>query len=88
MIYRLQKKAKHGKRQVLISTHSSELLSDQGIDGREVLVLAPGDEGTAVQVASDIKHVRMQLQELGISVGDVVIPLTMPRNRLHLHSAA
>jgi len=87
MIYRLQRKTKRGKRQVLISTHSSDLLSDQGIDGREVLVLEPGNEGTTIQVASDIKNVRVQLKELGLSVGDVIIPLTMPRNRHRMRSA-
>ena len=36
-------------RQVLISTHSSDLLSDPGIGGKEVLVLTPTKEGTTVK---------------------------------------
>jgi predicted ATPase len=75
IIYRLQ--SKH-KRQVLISTHSADLLSDQGIGGEEILVLTPTSEGTKVEVASTIREVR-DLLESGFTAAEAVIPRTEPR---------
>jgi len=75
IIYRLQRKL---KRQVVISTHSADLLSDKGIGGEEVLLLTPGPEGTEVQVASAIQEVR-DLLEGGFSVAEAVIPRTEPK---------
>jgi len=75
VIYRLQ--GKH-KRQVLISTHSADLLSDQGIGGEEILILTPTSEGTKVDVASTIQEVR-NLLENGFTAGEAVIPRTMPQ---------
>lgn len=40
-------------RQILVSTHSEEMLSDTGIDPSEILILTPGDQGTSVSVGSD-----------------------------------
>lgn len=74
LIYRIQRQR---KRQVLISTHSTSLLSDTGIDGREVLLLTPSKETTAVEVASDIQDVR-PLLEAGLSVGEVILPRAKP----------
>lgn len=74
IIHRLQKKE---KRQVIISTHNADLLSDKGIGGEEVLVLTPTTEGTEVQVASTIKEVR-DLLESGFTAGEAVLPRTEP----------
>jgi len=76
LIYRVQRQR---KRQILISTHSPELLSDRGIDGGEVLVLRPGNEGTEVEVAKDMPAIR-SLLESGLSAGEVVIPWTRPKD--------
>jgi hypothetical protein len=62
---------------VLISTHSDALLTDPGIDGREVLLLTPEKEGTEVCVAADIEDVRTLL-ESGFTVGEVILPRTRP----------
>jgi len=75
LIYRLKKK----NAQVFISTHSQALLADRGIGGEEILILMPCKEGTCVQVASDLKDVRILL-ESGMSPADVVIPKTAPEN--------
>lgn len=75
-IYRIQRQLRR-KRQVLISTHSSALLSDKGIDGRNVLLLIPGEEGTEIKVATDLKDVKPLLTS-GLAVGEVVIPRTAP----------
>ena len=76
LLYRAQRK---NNRQVLISTHSVELLSDMGIDGREALLLTPGREGTKVKVASDLKDIKSLLLA-GVSVGEAVIARTKPEN--------
>jgi len=60
-------------RQVIISTHSFDLLSDLGIGGEEVLVLEPGPEGTTVRTASSIPETR-DLLEAGFSAGEAVLP--------------
>lgn len=64
------------KRQVIVTTHSETLLTEKGIDGREVLLLVPRAEGTEVAVASDIEEVRIQLQS-GLSVADAVLSRTL-----------
>jgi len=74
IIHRLQRKE---KRQVVISTHNADLLSDKGIGAEEVLVLTPGAEGTEVQLASTIREVR-DLLENGFTVAEAVIPRTEP----------
>lgn len=76
MIYRLQSKE---KRQVIISTHSADLLSDKGIGGEEVLLLTPLSEGTDVKVAASIQEVK-NLLENGFTVAEAVIPRTEPKS--------
>ena len=80
MIHRMQRRKKQGeKRQVLISTHSTELLSSIEIDGRETLLLIPGDEGTEVKVSSSLPDVKALLKA-GCSVGEAAIPRTRPEH--------
>lgn len=67
------------RRQVLVSTHSDALLTEQGIDGHEVLLLTTAKEGTEVKVAAKIKEVRALL-ELGLTAGEVILPRTKPAN--------
>jgi predicted ATPase len=62
-------------RQVLISTHSDDLLSDKGIDAGEVLLLQPNAEGTSIKPAASIPEV-LELLNGGMSVGEAVLPLT------------
>lgn len=62
-------------RQVLISTHSSELLSDKGIAADEVLRLVPGTDGTAV-LESDASERAMIAH--GLSVADAILPKSAP----------
>ena len=75
-IYKLQSEK---QRQVILSTHSSALLSDIGIGSEEVLLLVPGKEGTKVQVASEIQEINLLLEE-GMTVGEAVLPRTDPEN--------
>jgi predicted ATPase len=64
-------------RQVFLSTHSPELLYDEGIGLDEVLLLMPGLEGTEVTPAASHQDVR-DLLEGGVSLADAVIPKTRP----------
>ncbi len=79
MMLRAQRKHKSAEHQVILSTHSSELLSDQGIGADETLLLMPEQEGSRVRVAADIVEVRLLL-ETGLPLGEVVIPFTQPGN--------
>jgi predicted ATPase len=76
LIYRLQRIR---KRQVILSTHSSDLLSDKGIGGESVLLLTPHSEGTKVEVASSNKEI-CDLLMGGLSIADAVLPRTVPKN--------
>lgn len=74
LIYRLQRSK---KRQVILSTHSADLLSDAGIGGEEVLLMTPTDEGTKVELASSIQDIKLLL-EGGLSIADAAVPDTVP----------
>lgn len=76
LMYRIQRQK---KRQLIISTHSPDLLSDPGIGGEEVLLLIPSDEGTKVEVASTNKEIR-DLLEGGLTVADAALPKTIPQS--------
>jgi predicted ATP-dependent endonuclease of OLD family len=78
LIHRLTQNLKR-KRQVILTTHSSDLLSDQGIDGGEVIILSPDTEGTRVERATSREEIRREL-ESGFSVAEVIKPRTEPRN--------
>ena len=71
------------RRQVLISTHSSEMLSSKGIDPREVLLLFPGKEGTDVQVAANRKDI-IHLLKSGMTAAEAILPMTRPSNEIQL----
>lgn len=65
-------------RQRIVSTHSAELLRDDGIGVDEVLLLLPKGEGTTVQLASDIDEIR-PLLDGGMPLLEAVLPYTSPR---------
>ena len=71
----ISKMQRSRRRQVFVSTHSDALLTEPGIDGREVLLLTPTKEGTAVKIASEIDEVRTLL-EAGLTAGEVVLSKT------------
>ena len=70
-------------RQVFLSTHSAELLRDSGIGLDEVLLLAPGVEGSEVTTAGSYQDIR-DLVEGGLSLAEAVIPRTRPEHAGHL----
>ncbi len=83
MILRVQRRRKRGIRQVFLSTHSSDLLRDEGIAADEVLLFIPSKEGSNVKAGADIAEVR-QLLETGLSMAEVVIPRTRPTEAIQL----
>ncbi|MDX1982348.1 MAG: AAA family ATPase [Bryobacteraceae bacterium] len=64
-------------RQVLVSTHSWDLLSDKGIGADEVVIITPDLEGAKVELGSDRDDIRLPLEQ-GLSVADAALPLTRP----------
>ena len=83
LMYRIQRQK---KRQIILTTHSADLLEDEGIGGEEILLLTPSLEGTKVTTASSIDNVR-DLLEGGLSIAEAVLPLTKPSeiNQLEIH---
>ncbi len=74
LMHRIQRQK---KRQIIVSTHSADLLSDRGIGGEEALLLTPSVEGTKVERASSIREVRDML-EAGLSIAEAALPRTVP----------
>lgn len=74
LIHRIQRER---KRQVFISTHSFELLSDEGISGEEILMLVPSQEGTQIYSATSRPEIR-SLLDSGLSAAEAVLPNTAP----------
>lgn len=80
MLARMQRRT---GRQIFISTHSPELLRDEGIGLDEVLLLNPGPEGTEVTAAGSHQDIKDLLQG-GVSLAEIVIPRTRPVNAAQL----
>lgn len=64
-------------RQVLISSHSPDLLADEGIAPEEVIFLIPTRDGTEVRIAAQEPEIR-SLREAGFSMAEAVLPRTSP----------
>lgn len=75
MLARVQRKT---GRQIFLSTHSPELLRDEGIGLDETLLIIPKTEGAEVTPAASFQEAR-DLLEGGLSLADVVIPKTRPQ---------
>jgi predicted ATPase len=80
MFARIQRKS---GRQVIVSTHSPDLLRDEGLGLDETLLLEPGPEGTEVRTAAEYPEIERLLKE-GHSMADAVLPRTEPRNAAQL----
>jgi predicted ATPase len=65
-------------RQILVSSHSADLLRDEGIGFDETFLLFPEKEGTIVRPASSIKEA-FKLVEGGLSLAEAVFPHTRPQ---------
>ena len=76
MLARVQRRS---GRQIFVSTHSPDLLRDEGIGLDEAMLLVPGAEGSEVVPAGSNREVRALL-EGGLSLADAAIPRTRPEN--------
>ena len=83
MMLRAQRRRKRATRQVLLSTHSSDLLHDKGIAADEILLFVPSKEGSDVRLGADIDEIKLLL-ETGLTPAEVVIPYTRPVNAVQL----
>jgi len=75
MFARIQRRS---GRQVLVSTHSTDLLLDEGIGLNEILLLQPGENGTSVRAATAFQEIKT-LVEAGVSLAEAVVPHTKPK---------
>lgn len=64
-----------GGRQAFISTHSEELMNDEGIGPNEILLVRTATEGSEVVHGADIAEIRNAL-EAGLTAAQAVMPLT------------
>lgn len=71
-------------RQIVLSTHSADLLADEGIGLDEVLLLMPQSEGTSVREVREFEDI-VALLEAGIPLPEAVIPKTSPKSAAQLN---
>lgn len=65
--------------QLLITTHSPDLLSDEGLGADEVLVLTPTDDGTTGYLLSQDATAQAMV-DAGLTVAEVALPRTEPQD--------
>lgn len=82
LLYRITSRSRR-KPQVIVTTHSADLLDDGGISAAEIVLLRPTSEGTQVETAATSPEVRALL-ESGLSPAEVVIPATQPEGARQL----
>jgi len=76
LVYKLQKPK---KRQVIMTSHSSDLLNDEGISLDEILLLEPNQEGTTITSAAGFPEIKAMLDG-GMTPGAAILPRTKPQN--------
>jgi predicted ATPase len=69
---------RRNRRQILLSSHSGDLLQDPGIGLDEVLLLEPAGEGTEVRPVASLEEVK-PLLDGGMPLPEAVIPRTRPK---------
>lgn len=72
-------RSKKSSNQVLITTHSYDILSNLGISTDEVILLENTPEGTSARIVSDLVEIKAVV-EAGLTIADAVIPYTKPKN--------
>lgn len=67
-----------GGSQVIVTTHSSDLLSDDGLGLDEVVLLLPGEEGTIAVILAEDEEAAGLVHEGALTVAEVVQSRTAP----------
>lgn len=62
-------------RQIIVSTHSQDMLGDAGIAAEEVLILKPNPNGTLLESPGEADQ---QAMRAGLTAADVLMPQTAP----------
>ena len=76
LMYSVQRTRKQ-KRQIIVTTHSAEILSDKGIPLSDIMLLQPDNEGTKAEMADKKENIKALL-EGGLTPGELVIDSTAP----------
>jgi predicted ATPase len=84
MFRRVQRRA---NRQIIVSSHSPDLLNDESIGDDEVVVLIPRSEGTSVQLFSALARA-VEKRTAGIDFADILRSLTAPEHASELSKFA
>ena len=79
----MQRTSRKSSRQIIVSTHSADLLSEPGISADEVVMLTPSNDGTRARISSAHQEVR-DLVEGGLPIGEAVLPRTAPQRASQL----
>lgn len=69
--------------QIMLTTHSRTLLTDEGIDGKEVLLLTDDNGKTKVALATDDSFIVNDLKA-GLTIADTVLPRAQKEARFSL----
>ena len=72
-----------GGPQVLLTTHSLDMLRDEGLGKDEVVLLTPGKEGTEARTLDKFPDVQGML-DAGLSLADILAPQTAPEGAREL----
>lgn len=76
-IRKMKKKGDFEPRQVIVSTHSEDLLRDESIGANEVLLIKPGPEGSVIRGPDRDDKAKLKA---GLPVADVLLPKSAPGN--------
>ena len=74
----LSRVRRSGGPQVLLTTHSNEILEDPGLGKDEVVVLQPGEEGTEAHPAAAEPDIQELLDD-GLCLAEILSPRTEPQ---------
>lgn len=70
-------RAQRGGAQVILTTHSPDLLSDESVGADEVLVLQVGSDGTTGYILADDDDALADIRS-GLTVAEVGLPRSRP----------
>ncbi len=76
-LFERARRRKLGSRQLIVTTHSEDLLRDPGVAAEEVLWLEPTAQGTLIHVAGEKE--RALMRNGNATAADAILPLSRPQ---------